>query len=100
MGPIVSRRAFPARVARRFATGALFLAVCLTGWSAQLAAQDGAPAATVPDLSGGWLRLDSAGSGSFDGTAQRQPPAALTAAGQAMVIRGDGRNLIPAGGVT
>ena len=89
MGPFVSRRPFPA-----------LLALCLlTGWSAPGLAQGGA-AATVPDLSGGWLRLDSAGSGSFDGTAKRFPPAALTAAGQAMVIRGDGRNLIPAGGQT
>jgi hypothetical protein len=61
-------------------------------------AADQRPApALVPDISGGWLRLDS-GSGSFDGTAAKQPPAVLTAAGQAMVVRGDGRNLIPRGG--
>jgi hypothetical protein len=87
-------------IARRFARGALLSAVCLIGWSAPLAAQGGAPGAPVPDLSGGWLRLDSQGSGSFDGTAQRHPPASLTAAGQAMVVRGDGRNVIPAGGGT
>lgn len=51
----------------------------------------------VPDLSGGWLRLDT-GSGSFDGTSQNLAQAELTAAGRAMVVRGDGRNLIPAGG--
>ena len=56
---------------------------------------ENAPAA-VPNLSGGWLRIDT-GSGSFDGTAQRIPTAELTAAGQAMVVRGDGRNLIPEG---
>ena len=64
--------------------------------SATARGQQPAPAA-IPDLSGGWLRLDS-GSGSFDGTAQKQAPAALTATGQAMVVRGDGRNLIPPGG--
>ena len=52
--------------------------------------------AVVPDLSGGWLRIDT-GSGSFDGTAQTIPTAELTAAGQAMVVRGDGRNVIPQG---
>src|SRR5262245_57161943 len=60
------------------------------------AGQQPAPS-VVPDISGGWLRLDS-GSGSFDGTAEKLPPAELTAAGQKMVVRGDGRNLIPAGG--
>jgi hypothetical protein len=74
----------------------------MTGCSAPATAQRETPAATatVPDLSGGWLRLDAEGSGSFDGTAQRNPPAALTPAGQAMVIRGDGRNVTPAGGKT
>jgi hypothetical protein len=52
--------------------------------------------AVVPDISGGWLRLDS-GSGSFDGTVQKHPPAALTAAGRSMVVVGDGRNVIPPG---
>jgi hypothetical protein len=52
------------------------------------------PAPAVPDMSGGWLRVDS-GSGSFDGTAAKQPPAPLTAAGRALVVPGDGRNLIP-----
>ena len=65
-----------------------------------MAAQGGAAAGNVPDLSGGWLLLDSAGSGSFDGTAQRFPQAALTPAGQAMTIRGDGRNVSPANGET
>jgi hypothetical protein len=80
----------------------LLLAVCATGCTAPATAQRGTPAATttVPDLSGGWLLLDSEGSGSFDGTAQRFPPAELTAAGKSMVIRGDGRNVTPAGGNT
>src|SRR5262245_60763909 len=92
MRPIVTRRAFPA----------LLLAVCAIGCSAPATAQRGTPAATatVPDLSGGWLLLDAEGSGSFDGTAQRYPPAALTPAGQAMVVRGDGRNVTPNGGNT
>src|SRR5205823_1272862 len=85
----------------RLAIAALLVAVCVTGgWSTPITAQGQAPAANIPDLSGGWLRLDSAGSGSFDGAAQNFPPAALTAAGQAMVLRGDGRNLIPARGGT
>ena len=103
MSSNVSRRMFRARVARRLARGALLFAVCTTGCSApQATAQRGTPAAsaTVPDLSGGWLRLDSEGSGSFDGTAQKYPPAALTPAGQAMVVRGDGRNVTPNGGNT
>ena len=77
---------------------ALLMAAFLTGWNAMVTAQRGGPAATIPDLSGGWLRLDTAGAGSFDGTRGGVPPAALTAAGQAMPTRGDGRNLIPAGG--
>lgn len=102
MGSNVSRRACAARVVQRLASGALLSAVCVTGCSAPATAQreTSAATATIPDLSGGWLRLDAEGSGSFDGTAQRNPPAALTPAGQAMVIRGDGRNVTPAGGKT
>src|SRR6476660_2302464 len=100
MGRIVFDRAVSARIARQLAKGALLLAMCATGWNAPISAQGGAQAATVPDLSGGWLLLDSEGSGSFDGTAQRYPPAALTPAGQAMVVRGDGRNVTPNGGNT
>jgi len=68
--------------------------VCAGG---TVAAQQ-ATGVAVPDLSGGWLRLDTAGSGSFGGTAEKYPPAQLTPAGKAMVVRGDGRNLIPSGG--
>src|SRR5262249_17041440 len=102
MGSIIGLRKFPARVVRRLARGLLLLAVCATGCTAPATAQRGTAAATttVPDLSGGWLLLDSEGSGSFDGTAQRFPPAELTAAGKSMVIRGDGRNVTPAGGNT
>jgi hypothetical protein len=82
------------RAYRVAVTSALLLcAVVASGRTA--AGQQHAPA--IPDISGGWLRLDS-GSGSFDGTAQKLPPAELTAAGRAMAVRGDGRNLIPAGG--
>jgi hypothetical protein len=79
----------------RFAVAPVLLAAFL-GSGRTAAGQQPAPA-PVPDLSGGWLRLDS-GSGSFDGTAQKLPPAELTSAGRSMVVRGDGRNLIPAGG--
>jgi hypothetical protein len=56
-------------------------------------------AAAIPDFSGGWLRIDE-GSGSFDGTAAKQPPAALTAEGRALRVQGDGRNVIPQGAGT
>jgi hypothetical protein len=88
--------------ARRVMVAAALLAACV-GCGGTPAAEQATPAvvserpAAVPDLSGGWLRIDT-GSGSFDGTAQRVPTAELTAAGQAMVVRGDGRNLIPPGG--
>ena len=100
MVSIVSRRGFP--VARSLTSGALIVVVCITGCSAPATAQRGTPAATatIPDLSGGWLLLDAEGSGSFDGTAQRFPPAELTATGKAMVVRGDGRNVTPNGGNT
>lgn len=84
----------------RHARHALLFALCLTRWSAPTTAQGEPPTAKVPDLSGGWLLLDSAGSGSFDGTAQRFPQAELTAAGRAITIRGDGRNVSPANGET
>jgi hypothetical protein len=100
MGRIVIDRSFSARIARKLATGALLLAACIAGWNAQISAQRGAQTATIPDLSGGWLLLDAEGSGSFDGRAQRFPPAALTPAGQAMAVRGDGRNVTPNGGNT
>ena len=61
--------------------------------SGEIAAGQQPSSASVPDLSGGWLRIDS-GSGSFDGTAQKVEPAQLTAAGKAIVVRGDGRNVI------
>jgi hypothetical protein len=72
------------------------LLLALVGSVETAAGQQPSPG-VIPDMSGGWLRIDS-GSGSFDGTAQKLPPAALTPAGQAMVVRGDGRNLIPPGG--
>jgi hypothetical protein len=82
--------------ARRIAVAVVLLVIACAGLGARARGQQTAPVA-MPDLSGGWLRLD-AGSGSFDGTAQKIPPAELTAAGRAMSVRGDGRNLIPAGG--
>jgi hypothetical protein len=81
--------------ARRVVRAAVLLAVW-TAFGGTATGQRPAPA-SVPDLSGGWLRLDL-GSGSFDGTAQKVPQAELTDAGRSMVIRGDGRNLVPAGG--
>jgi hypothetical protein len=87
--------------ARRVAVAAaLLLAACIgSGRTAAGQPVDGAQGrqsapARVPDISGGWLRVDS-GSGSFDGTVAKQPPAALTDAGRALVVPGDGRNLIP-----
>lgn len=77
--------------------GLLVLAASDAGPLMARAQQQAAPA-TVPDLSGGWLLLDTAGSGSFDGTAANYPPAELTDAGKSIASRGDGRNLIPAGG--
>jgi hypothetical protein len=71
---------------------AAFSLATLVGAGGIAAAQQATPA-NIPDLSGGWLRVDS-GSGSFDGTAQKVAPAELTAAGKAMVVRGDGRNVI------
>ena len=71
--------------------GSLLLAIFI-GFSGTCAAQQ------LPDLSGGWLRLDVGGSGSFGGTADKSAPAALTEAGRSMIVRGDGRNLIPEGG--
>jgi hypothetical protein len=62
------------------------------------AGQQPAPT-TIPDLSGGWVRLDE-GSGSFDGAAAKMPRAVLTAAGQALRVQGDGRSVIPAGAGT
>jgi hypothetical protein len=76
----------------------MLLLAAFIGAGRGAAAQQPAPAG-IPDISGGWLRLDT-GSGSFDGTAQTIPPAELTAAGRSMVVRGDGRNLIPSGDVT
>ena len=55
--------------------------------------------AAVPDLSGGWVRLDE-GSGSFDGTVAKHPPARLTEAGRALRVQGDGRSVIPQGAGT
>lgn len=78
--------------ARRNVAAAALLLAAFAGSGATPAAQQPAPA--VPDLSGGWVLVDS-GSGSFDGVVAKHPPAALTPAGQSMVVRGDGRNVIP-----
>jgi hypothetical protein len=50
--------------------------------AASLAAQQ-QPAASVPDLEGGWVRVDVDGSGSFGGLAARFPRAVLTPTAQA-----------------
>lgn len=85
---------------RRLVVGCLFvLGVAVTGQMIGRAQQPTA-AASTPDFSGGWLLIDTSGSGSFDGTAANFPPPALTDAGKAIVDRGDGRNLVPAGGGT
>ena len=79
--PIVSQRAYPGR---RLARGGPALARVRDGWNA-VTAQGGAPAETVPDLSGGWLRSIRTVR-KFDGTAQHYLRPALTAGGQSMVI--------------
>jgi hypothetical protein len=56
--------------------GLAWLAVATT-----LAAQ--APPAAMPDLEGGWVRIDVDGSGSFNGLAAKFPRAVLTPAAQA-----------------
>jgi hypothetical protein len=43
------------------------------------------PSALVPDLEGGWVRVDVDGSGSFNGLAAKFPRAVLTPAAQAAV---------------
>lgn len=78
---------------------AVLLAAAFIGSGGTAAARQSASAAGVPDMSDGWVRLDE-GSGSFDGTAAKQPPAALTPAGQALRVQGDGRNVIPPGAGT
>jgi hypothetical protein len=79
--------------ARRAVVAAVLLATFIG--SAGAAAAQPRAAAAIPDLSGGWLRVDD-GSGSFDGTVEKHPPAALTAEGQALRVQGDGRNVIAA----
>src|SRR5262245_12534688 len=84
-------------------TRALLVAglLILASWDAgPVIAQRSQPSGSVatPDLSGGWLLVDTSGSGSFDGTAASFPPPQLTDAGKAITERGDGRNLVPAGG--
>jgi hypothetical protein len=83
--------------ARGLVVAAVLLAA-FVGSRGTAAGQQSAPAA-IPDLSSGWVRLDE-GSGSFDGAAAKQPRAQLTAAGQALRVQGDGRNVIPAGAGT
>ena len=84
--------------ARRIVVAAMLLLTAFIGSGGTAAGQQPAPAG-VPDISDGWLRVDE-GSGSFDGTVAKHPPAALTAAGQALRVQGDGRNVIPAGAGT
>ena len=84
--------------ARRVVVTAVLLLSAFIGSGGMAVGQQSAPAG-VPDLSDGWLRVDE-GSGSFDGTVAKHPPAALTAAGQALRVQGDGRNVIPAGAGT
>jgi len=84
--------------ARGIVVATMLLLAAFAASRGAAAGQQPAPAA-VPDLSGGWVRVDE-GSGSFDGTVEKHPPAALTAAGRALRVQGDGRNVIPAGAGT
>ena len=81
--------------AHRVMVAAVLLLTAFVGFGGSAAAQQ----AAIPDFSGGWLRIDE-GSGSFDGTAAKQPPAALTDAGLALRVQGDGRSVIPQGAGT
>ena len=66
--------------------GVLLLLTLATTLAAQR--QSAAPApgtAAVPDLEGGWVRIDIDGSGSFNGLAAKFPRAVLTPAAQAAV---------------
>jgi hypothetical protein len=49
--------------------------------------------AAVPDLSDGWVRLDTVGSNNFDGLTSTFTPAVLTPAGQAELDAAPGRQL-------
>src|SRR5262245_58118844 len=63
--------------------------VLLTGFSQLLLAQQ-TTSVRVPDLSGGWVRIDEAGSGSFGGLTSTFAPAVLTP--EAAAIRAGGRD--------
>lgn len=66
------------------------LAICLPSESSTVhgASQQSAPAA-IPDLEGGWVRIDPEGSGSFGGLTSKFPRAVLTPAGAAMKVERD-----------
>ncbi len=66
--------------------GHAIIAASLTA-STVMFAQQGTADAPVPDLGGGWVRLDDAGSGSFSGLADTLQQAALTAAAAANLAR-------------
>jgi hypothetical protein len=64
--------------------------------AAGVAGAQRAPAAAVrPDLEGGWVRLDLAGSGSFGGLTSTFTPARLTPAGAAMRVGRDPDDVDP-----
>ena len=64
----------------RFYTVLVFLALAV----ASPGAQSPTAATSAPDVSGGWVRRDDAGSGSYDGLYSKVPPASLTPVGAAM----------------
>ena len=66
------------------AGGGLLICGVLEFGAASAQAQGQAVTAPLPDVSGGWVRRDDAGSGSYDGLFSKVPPASLTPVGAAM----------------
>jgi hypothetical protein len=64
-----------------------FVCVLVLGVATMAAGQQRA-AAPIPDLEGGWVRIDPDGSGSFGGLASKFPPAVLTPAAKAAAAAG------------
>ena len=86
-----SRRAFLLFAA------ALGVVVSLTIWQAptESVAQRSASVAARPDLEGGWVRIDPAGSGSFGGLTSKFPQAVLTPAASAIPVGRDPDDVDP-----
>ena len=60
----------------------LLAIITILGAATTLAAQQQRGATTIPDIEGGWVRIDTDGSGSFGGLLSKFPRAVLTPAAQ------------------